>query len=81
MYFNQSEGQIVSTYLGLVEMEACDSEAITEAVTSTLKNKGLDVNNMVGLGSDNASVMVGINNGVTYSLRIPFFAVGCFCCC
>lgn len=64
MYFNQSEGQIVSTYLALVEMESCDSEAITDAVTSTLKNKGLDVKNMVGLGSDNASVMVGINNGV-----------------
>lgn len=64
MYFDQSEGQIVSTYLALVEMEACDSESITEAVTSTLKNKGLDVKNMVGLGSDNASVMVGINNGV-----------------
>jgi len=45
-------------------MEACDSESITEAVTSTLKNKGLDVKNMVGLGSYNASVMVGINNCV-----------------
>lgn len=64
MYFNQSEGQVVTTYLALVEMEACDSEAITKAVTSTLKNKGLDIRNMVGLGSDNSSVMVGINNGV-----------------
>lgn len=64
MYFNQNEGQIVSTYLALVEMEACDSDAITQAVTSTLREKGLNIKNMVGLGSDNASVMVGINNGV-----------------
>lgn len=64
MYFNQKMGQIVSTYLSLVEMEACDSNAITNAVLTTLKRKGINIKNMVGLGSDNASVMVGINNGV-----------------
>lgn len=82
MYFDQKEGQIVSTYLALVEMETCHSEAITEAVISTLKNKRLDVRNMVGLGSDNASVMVGINNGVYKKLlnEVPtLIHIPCVC--
>jgi len=64
MYFNQDMGKIVSTNLSLVELEACDADAITDAVLTTLKKKNLNIKNMVGLGSDNASVMVGINNGV-----------------
>lgn len=82
MYFNQTEGQIVSTYLALVEMEACDSDAITQAVISTLKKKGLNIKNMVGLGSYNASVMVGINNGVYKKLlnEIPtLIHIPCVC--
>jgi len=30
----------------------------------------LDIKNMIGLGSDNASVMVGINNGVHAILKV-----------
>jgi len=63
-------------------METCDSKAIAEAVTSTLMNKGLDVKNMIGLGSDNASVMVGINNGVYQKLltEVPtLIHIPCVC--
>lgn len=58
MYFDRQIGKIMSTYLSLVEMQACDADAITDAVCKTIKEKGLDITKMVGLGSDNASVMV-----------------------
>jgi len=69
MYFGRNIGKIMSTYLSLVEMEACDADAITEAVCKTIEEKGLNIKKMVGLGSDNASVMVGINNGVYKNLK------------
>jgi len=64
MYFDREIGKIMSTYLSLVEMEACDADAITEAVCKTIEEKYLNIKKMVGLCSDNASVMVVINNGV-----------------
>lgn len=69
MYFDIKKGKIISTYLKLVEMEACDAESIQKAICDTIENKGLDISKMVGLGSDNASVMVGINNGVYTKLK------------
>jgi len=59
MYFDRKIGKIMSTYLSLVEMQACDADAITDAVCKTIEEKGLDITKMVGIGSDNASVMVG----------------------
>lgn len=35
MYFNKELGQIISTYLALVEMEACNAEAITISIKTT----------------------------------------------
>jgi len=54
MYFDRKIGKIMSTYLSLVKMEACDADAITEAVCKTIEEKGLNIKKMVGLGSDNA---------------------------
>lgn len=82
MYFNQDMGKIVSTYLSLVELESCNADAITHAVLTTLKEKNLNIKNMVGLGSDNASVMVGINNGVFKKIlsEVPtFIHIPCVC--
>jgi len=82
MYFNKELGQVTSTYLALVEMEACDAEAITIGIKTTLKNKGLDLQKLIGIGTDNASLMVGINNGVYKKLKedIPtLIHVPCIC--
>jgi len=57
-------GKNVSTYIALFEMEACDADAIQKAVCDAIEKKGLNITKIVGLGSNNASVMVGINNGV-----------------
>ncbi|KAE9528598.1 hypothetical protein AGLY_012173 [Aphis glycines] len=69
MYFDRQIGKIMSTYLSLVEMQACDADAITDEVCKTIEEKGLDITKIVGFGSDNASVMVGMNNGVYKKLK------------
>jgi len=43
--------------------------SITNAILNTLEIKGLSINKLVGIGTDNASVMVGINNGVHQKLK------------
>jgi len=50
-------------------MTACDAVVITNAIINTLKIKSLSIKKPVGIGTDNTSVMVGINNGVLQKLR------------
>lgn len=49
MYFDLKVGKIVSTYLALVEMEACDADSILKALYNTIEKKGLDITKMVVL--------------------------------
>lgn len=82
IYFNKEIGEVVSTYLALVEISNCDAESITNAIKITLESKGLSLKKLVGIGTDNASVMVGINNGVHQKLKehIPsLILVPCVC--
>lgn len=81
-YFDICFKQITSTYLSLVELEECDANAIIHAIKSTLHSKQLNLQNLCGIGTDNASVMVGINNGVFKKLKeeIPaLIHVPCVC--
>jgi len=55
----------------LVEITNCDAQSITDALKDAIQNKGLLLKNLVGIGTDNASVMVGVNNGVYQKLEIP----------
>jgi hypothetical protein len=45
------------------------AETIVNRVLDELKQKGLDVSKMVGIGTDGASVMTGRHNGVVVRLR------------
>lgn len=47
MYFDTDMRQVTSTYLSLVEMKSCDAEVLTNAVKTTLHNKGLDIKKFV----------------------------------
>lgn len=53
----------------MVDIEKCDAQSIVAAIKNTLKNKGLDLQKLSGIGTDNASVMVGVNNGVYKKLK------------
>lgn len=71
-YFSEIKTQVVSTYLGLIELAAGDARAIVTALMGFLAKCGLKKENLIGIGTDNASVMTGVRNGVHTSLREEF---------
>ena len=46
-----------------------DAETLVSKNLNELKCKGLDLTNLVGIGTDGASVMTGKHNGVVKRLR------------
>lgn len=66
----------------LAPLQECDANGIVDALKSTLHTYGLNLQNMIGIGTDNTSVMVGINNGVYKKLKeeIPSLVhIRCVC--
>ena len=72
----------MSIYLGLVEIEKCDAENIVLAIKNLMRMKNLKLTNLIAIGTDNASVMTGINNGVYAKLKTEvssFILIRCIC--
>lgn len=81
-YYSHQKKRIIVTFLDMVDLKECDANAICEAIKSTLIKHGLDLQNLIALGTDNASVMVGINNGVYKKLKedVPnLLLIRCVC--
>ncbi len=51
---------MVATYLGLVELEGGGARTTARAVLTFLEKCGLKRKNLLGIGTDNASVMTGV---------------------
>lgn len=58
------DGEACTTFCGNYTVNAGDAETVFEKVRDVLHEKGIDCRNVVGLGSDGASVMFGTHNGV-----------------
>ncbi|XP_047039292.1 uncharacterized protein LOC124644115 [Helicoverpa zea] len=81
-YFSRKLKKVVSSFLALEQLETSDAVGIVKALLSCLQKYGLNKNKMIGLGTDNASVMTGINNGVYKILKndIPnLILIRCTC--
>ena len=68
-YFSKKKNDIVVSILDLIKMESCNAESICDAIKESLNNNTLSLNNLVGIGTDNASVMVGKHTGVYSRLK------------
>lgn len=69
VYYSNMYKKVIYTFLSLVLLEKCDALAIVNALKNELLRLKLDLKNMVAIGKDNASVMVGINNGIYKQLK------------
>lgn len=69
IYFSIKNSKIISTSLGLGELESGNAEGIVQCLLNILEKYKLKIENMRGLGTDNAAVMTGINNGVHKKLQ------------
>ncbi|CAG8529935.1 16511_t:CDS:2 [Cetraspora pellucida] len=55
----------VIRYIGVIKLEDCRSEYIFEKLKNFISNKELDIKNIAHFGSDGASTMIGLKNGVS----------------
>lgn len=81
-YYSEGKKLVVVTFLDLVELRECNADAICHALKDSLKRNGLELQNLIALGTDNASVMIGVNSGVYARLKseIPhLMLVKCVC--
>ncbi|XP_050509986.1 uncharacterized protein LOC126886893 [Diabrotica virgifera virgifera] len=82
IYYSKLHQKIVSTFLDLVKIHECNAEGIVSTIKKTIKRFDLRLENLMGIGTDNASVMVGVNNGVYAKLKeeVPhLILVRCLC--
>ncbi|XP_053951233.1 uncharacterized protein LOC128858736 [Anastrepha ludens] len=68
-YFSKSKWDVVSTFLGLEQIDAGDAISIADAVKSLLLSNNLKISNLIGIGTDNANVMTGSKKSVYTELR------------
>ncbi|XP_068205152.1 uncharacterized protein [Palaemon carinicauda] len=83
-YFSQKLQKIISTHLGLVEIESGTAASIVCAIKKLLEDVDLNPKKLLGVGVDNASVNTGLNNGVCELLKREFglpklFMIRCVC--
>lgn len=82
IYHDEVKEKIISTFLSLTELTDCNADAIINSLKDTLEYFGLNLKKLRGIGTDNASVMVGVNNGVYKKLKseVPsLILVRCVC--
>src|SRR6218665_1734887 len=58
-----------TVFAGIIQLQACDSSAITIAIKKFYSDNDLDLQKIVMFTSDGASVMLGKHNGVSAQLR------------
>jgi len=68
-YFSTALNRIVSTFLGLVELEGETADAISSSLLEFLDKLKIDFNKCMGIGTDGCSVMVGKHNSVITKLK------------
>lgn len=57
-----------TSFLGMVELSNGKAETIVDALDKFQAEIGLSTDNLIGLGSDGASVMVGRKSGVCINM-------------
>ena len=82
IYFSIKHHKIIHTFLTLIALEKCDAVSIVTALKEELLRLKLNISKLIGIGTDNASVMTGVNNGVYKQLKadVPnLILIRCVC--
>jgi hypothetical protein len=70
IHFSLKIKKIITYFLDLVELENANADTIADALLAILRKYNLKIKKLKDIGTDNASVMVGINNGVYNKLQL-----------
>lgn len=66
-YHSSSRNKVITEYLGLCSIERATAEDLVLNIKNFLKDLKLNINNLIGLGTDGAANLCGRNHSV-YSL-------------
>lgn len=81
-YFSKSKQKVITSFYKLVLVESGEAAALYDAFTNNIKDSGLNLNNLIGIGVDGANAMVGAHNSLASRLTalIPHLVVvKCVC--
>uniref|UniRef100_A0A0L8GCS4 DUF4371 domain-containing protein n=1 Tax=Octopus bimaculoides TaxID=37653 RepID=A0A0L8GCS4_OCTBM len=62
IYYSDTQKKVVHTYLSMVSLETCDADGIVNGLKIELAKKKLDIKKLLTIRTDNARVMIGVNN-------------------
>ncbi|KYM95346.1 hypothetical protein ALC62_14007 [Cyphomyrmex costatus] len=82
LYFSEKNRKIVSTFLSMAILESGNAKDIVKCLKNELEKFKLNIKNLIGIGTDNASVMVGCNKSVYTELKkdVPdLILIRCVC--
>ena len=81
-YYNGTTCEVKEDFLAIPEVEDTTALGLKNLIYKTLSEKKISLEKCIGFASDNASVMLGRNNGLAALIKrdIPWLAVfGCIC--
>lgn len=82
IYFSNKHNKFVTSYLDIVPITKCNAKGLITAIKRALTKYNFDIKNLMGIGTDNASVMVGINKKLYVKLKkeVPnLILIPCIC--
>lgn len=68
-YYSRKVSDIVVMFLGLVEIERATADALYNALKMFLTHLNINIKNMIGLGTDGANNLCGVNNSLFTKLK------------
>lgn len=72
MYFSLKQNKVVSAFLALRSLDSSDAVGIVTTLVNCLKDHNLDLQSLIGIGTDNAAVMTGSRNSVYMILKTQY---------
>lgn len=81
-FWSEDENKILDRFIDLVEVENANADALFNIIKKLLHENSIPYDNIIGFGSDNASVMMGATGGVQAKLKeiAPYIYIqGCTC--
>ncbi|KAL0884118.1 hypothetical protein ABMA27_016137 [Loxostege sticticalis] len=68
-YFSEAQSTVVSAFLSLEPVDRADANGLVTSLVNCIRSHNLPLQNLVGIGTDNAAVMTGRYNSVYEILK------------
>ena len=81
-YFDEDKQDVCDALLDTIEVEDGSAQGLYQSLKAMLQEKKIPLENIIGFGSDNCSVMMGRTSGFQALLKqdVPsLFVMGCIC--